>query len=117
VQQDRVCFAGDDPRPREIRIFTDYLNAIRALIRGRQRRTHDKKPHFLFFLFSLCALAAVMMGCASSPHAQLYTLCPGQKQSAGAASYSIAVGPVRYPLVDRPQIVCGPAQPGRVRRV
>ena len=69
-----------------------------------------KRPHTIVIL---CALAAVMMGCASTPPAQFYTLSPAAKQAAGTTSYSIAVGPVTVPaVVDRPQIVVqtGPNQ-------
>lgn len=69
-----------------------------------------KRLHSIVILW---ALAAVMMGCASTPPAQFYTLSPGAKQADAAASYSIAVGPVSVPaVVDRPQIVVrtGPNQ-------
>jgi uncharacterized protein len=69
-----------------------------------------KRLHAIVILW---ALATVMMGCASTPPAQFYTLSPAAKQADAAASYSIAVGPVSVPAaVDRPQIVVrtGPNQ-------
>jgi len=60
----------------------------------------------LLSLVIFCALAEVMMGCASTPSSQFYTLSSGAKPAAGTASYSISVGPVTVPaVVDRPQIV------------
>jgi len=63
---------------------------------------------------TLCILAALATGCASSPQSHFYTLSPAVMPAVVAtASYSISVGPVTVPAaVDRPQIVVrvGPNQ-------
>lgn len=64
--------------------------------------------------FILCALAALLTGCASVPAARFYTLGPSTAPAAAQkAGYSLSVGPVFIPAaVDRPQIVLqtGPNQ-------
>lgn len=62
----------------------------------------------------ICAVFALMAGCASSRTAQFYTLSPSAISAATqTAGYGLSVGPVFVPpTVDRPQIVLqkGPNQ-------
>lgn len=68
----------------------------------------------LTFLVILCAVAAGLAGCASTPQAQFYTLSPSPPPAAAPpAGCSVSVGPVSVPaVVDRQQIVVrtGPNQ-------
>ena len=71
------------------------------------------KKHLVPILI-LCALAALWVGCASTP-SKFYTLSPAAESGGTTASYSVAVGPVSVPAtVDRPQMVLnvGPNQVG-----
>jgi uncharacterized protein len=65
-------------------------------------------------IVSLCIIAALWTGCASTTQSHFYTLSPVSKPAASAvANYSVSVGPVTIPAaVDRPQIVVrvGPNQ-------
>lgn len=55
---------------------------------------------------TLCALAALTIGCASTPASRFYTLSATSGPAAPSSDLSIAVGPVTVPaMVDRPQIV------------
>lgn len=58
-------------------------------------------------LTTLCALAALTAGCASTPPSRFYTLSGGTATPAATSSnLSIVVGPVSVPAaVDRPEIV------------
>jgi len=59
----------------------------------------------------LSLIAAVLVGCGSSPPTHYYTLtavapAPGGSPERGSAEYSVSVGPVTLPeIVDRPQLV------------
>lgn len=68
----------------------------------------------LAVIVTLCTLAALSTGCASTRQSSFYTLSPAVKSAEAAkANYSISVGPVTVPaVVDRPQIVVrvGPNQ-------
>ena len=62
---------------------------------------------------TLCALAALVAGCASTPGSRFYTLSAATTPAATSSDLSVAVGPVTVPAaVDRPQIVVstGPNQ-------
>src|SRR5574340_182433 len=64
-------------------------------------------------LASLCTLAVLLVGCASTNPAHFYTLAPTATPAGTSTSHAIAVGPVSVPsVVDRPQIVIrtGPNQ-------
>ena len=68
---------------------------------------------YLTALASVCALAALATGCASTPPSRFYTLSATNGPAATPAKLSVAVGPVSVPaVVDRPQIVVdiGPNQ-------
>jgi len=62
-------------------------------------------------LTGLALIAAVLVGCGSSPPTHYYTLtavspAPGGSPERGSAEYSVSVGPVTLPeIVDRPQLV------------
>jgi uncharacterized lipoprotein YmbA len=67
----------------------------------------------LVSITTLCALAALATGCASTPASRFYTLSAASGPAATSAKLSVAVGPVSVPaVVDRPQIVVdiGPNQ-------
>jgi uncharacterized lipoprotein YmbA len=67
----------------------------------------------LVSITTLCALATLATGCASTPPSRFYTLSAASGPAATSAKLSIAVGPVSVPaVVDRPQIVVdiGPNQ-------
>ena len=64
-------------------------------------------------LASVCALAVLATGCASTPPSRFYTLSAASGPAATSSRISVAVGPVSVPaVVDRPQIVVdiGPNQ-------
>lgn len=62
-------------------------------------------------LAGLSLIAAVLVGCGSSPPTHYYTLtavapASGGNSEKGSAEYSVSVGPVTLPeMVDRPQLV------------
>ncbi len=67
----------------------------------------------LISIATLCALASLVAGCASSPPASLYTLSRTATPAATTSNLAVVVGPVSIPaIVDLPQIVVttGPNQ-------
>jgi len=55
---------------------------------------------------TLCALAVLATGCASTPASRFYTLSAAGGPAATSSNLSVVVGPVSVPaVVDRPQIV------------
>ena len=55
---------------------------------------------------TLCALAALATGCASTQASRFYTLSAASTPAAASSDLSVIVGPVSVPaVVDRPQIV------------
>ncbi len=56
-------------------------------------------------------LAAMLMGCSSSPEPRFYTLSAGgspavDRHEKAVTEYSVAVGPVTLPeMVDRPELI------------
>ncbi len=55
---------------------------------------------------TLCALATLAAGCASTPASRFYTLSAAVTPAATSSDLSVAVGPVSVPAaVDRPQII------------
>lgn len=68
---------------------------------------------YLTALAPVCALAALAVGCASTPASRFYTLSAASGPAATSSNLSVVVGPVSVPaVVDRPQIVVitGPNQ-------
>ena len=63
-------------------------------------------------LASVCALAVLATGCASTPPSRFYTLSAASRPAATSSKISVAVGPSVPAVVDRPQIVVdiGPNQ-------
>lgn len=54
----------------------------------------------------IAAALTLLVGCASAPSSQFYTLNAARQPAASASKISIAVGPVSIPtVVDRPQMV------------
>jgi len=68
----------------------------------------------LLFVFApVYTLAFLIIGCASTPPSQYYTLTAAKGPAAPSSKLSVAVGPVSVPaVVDRPQMVVdsGPNQ-------
>jgi len=59
----------------------------------------------------LCAVAALVAGCGTSPPARFYTLTASTAPAAAPSNLFIAVGPVTIPaVVDRPEIVVNVGQ-------
>src|SRR5512145_2636751 len=67
----------------------------------------------LLAIAAVCVLAALAVGCASTPPSRFYTLSATSAATKTSSELSVAVGPVSVPaVVDRPQIVVslGPNQ-------
>ena len=66
--------------------------------------------HRTVFMTALCAVAAFVAGCSSTPPSHFYTLshtmAPAATPAVPSSQLSVVVGPVSIPaLVDQPQIV------------